>query len=481
MNTARLDLSDPELNEAIIKVRSDASPETFVTMGYEGKSKIVLKECGTGNAYAGIDDMEEEEVTYALLRITGTRDQESKTVKFVFICYVGPAVGGMVKGRVGGHKGDVKAMVGQSHVDIQTDDKSDVTEDAITAKLKKASGANYDLGSNAGGQYESKAGDIGKSAAAKYKALEKQSNIGPVVFDKGPAKPKDYVSPMDLGGRPMVAPPTAAKANTVVRDEKSAAKTEKDVVIERERAAALAARTKDGATSASSKSLNVPTMAPPAAPPAAPPTAPLAAPPAAPPAEPPTPPAAPEEAPVELEAAIPAEPPVDLEPAAPPPPPEVVNAKPATEEEEVKKPQVSSYADGDMTPKGEILHSGAVGKAGSGLLQNKYTPRHAVMHKYDDLGSPYFREVTFLSVYDDEACTAMKGSRLRLDAEAKVTIDDDNKCVFRVEAKDEKSSVAQETITQSYTSVAVTAKFKVASEDEASQWAEQIQGAIDGK
>jgi glycerol uptake facilitator-like aquaporin len=38
------------------------------------------------------------QVTYALLRITGTRDQESKTVKFVFICYVGPAVGGMVKG-----------------------------------------------------------------------------------------------------------------------------------------------------------------------------------------------------------------------------------------------------------------------------------------------------------------------------------------------------------------------------------------------
>lgn len=243
--TARLDLSDPAIAEAITKVRSDANEETFCVLGYEGKSKIVLKACAAGSAYGAMDAMEDDTVSYALLRITGTRDQESKTVKFVFICYVGPSVGGMMKGRVGGHKGDIKVMVGQSHVDLQTDEKSDLTEEEITTKLKKASGANYDLGSNAGGNYESKAGDIGRSAAAKYKELEKQTNIGPVVFEKH-SKPKDYVTPVDLGGRPMVAPPTAAKANTVVRDEVAAAKTEKDAITEKEKADALAARTKDG-------------------------------------------------------------------------------------------------------------------------------------------------------------------------------------------------------------------------------------------
>jgi hypothetical protein len=103
-------------------------------------------------------------------------------VKFVFLTYVGPSVGGMARGRVSSHKGDVKEMIGQSHVETQTDDMDDITEAKITDMLKKASGANYDLGSNASG-YESKAGDIGKSAAAKYKALEKESNIGPVVFN----------------------------------------------------------------------------------------------------------------------------------------------------------------------------------------------------------------------------------------------------------------------------------------------------------
>ena len=47
---------------------------------------------------------------------------------------------------------------------MATDDKDDLSEQAITDKLKKASGANYDLGSNAGGKYESNAGGIQASA-----------------------------------------------------------------------------------------------------------------------------------------------------------------------------------------------------------------------------------------------------------------------------------------------------------------------------
>ena len=66
----------------------------------------------------------------------------------------------------------------------QTDDKDDLTEEVIRDKLKKASGANYDLGSNAGGTYKSQAGGIQASARANYQTLEKESNIGPVVFDK---------------------------------------------------------------------------------------------------------------------------------------------------------------------------------------------------------------------------------------------------------------------------------------------------------
>ena len=60
----------------------------------------------------------------------------------------------------------------------------------------------------------------------------------------------------------MVAPPTAAKANTVVRDEAAAAKAEKDAITEKEKAAALAARTKDGSSAVPA---GAPTPKPPAA------------------------------------------------------------------------------------------------------------------------------------------------------------------------------------------------------------------------
>ena len=108
-------------------------------------------------------------------------------------------------------------------------------------------------------------------------------------------------------------------------------------------------------------------------------------------------------------------------------------------------------------------------QAGSGLLANKFAARHAVVHTVDGL--------SFLSVYDDAAYSTMKGSRLQLDARASVTVEGE---VFYVVAHDEKTSVAQETITQSYTSVAVTAKFKAASEEEAATWVAHIQAAING-
>jgi len=273
MNTARLDISSPDLADAIAKVRSDTTPENFCLFGYEGKSKIVLKELGTSSFTGLVDALEEGDVAYGLLRVEGGRDQESKAVKFVYVVWVGPSVGGMAKGRVGSHKMDLKEVIGWTVVDIQTDDKDDLTEAVIREKLKKASGANYDLGSNAGGSYQSKAGDIGKSAAAKYKELEKDSNIGPVQFEKF-ARPKE--TPMDLGGRPMVAPPTAAKANTVVRDEEAIGKSKVGSEPTAEQKAAEAARLAAAAT------------------PAAPPPPPEPEPPAAPPPPEPEPPAPPE-------------------------------------------------------------------------------------------------------------------------------------------------------------------------------------------
>ena len=124
----------------------------------------------------------------------------------------------------------------------------------------------------------------------------------------------------------------------------------------------------------------------------------------------------------------------------------------------------------DSSPTGTILFSGPVGKAGSGILSNTFAKRHGVIHTNG--------EMTWLSTYEDSAFTKLKGSRLRLDDKASAAQTATE--AFQLTAQDEKTSVAQETITKSYTSVAVTVKFKAATESAASEWVEKLNLAIAG-
>ena len=62
-------------------------------------------------------------------------------------------------------------------------------------------GSTYDGGPT----YTSQAGAIGKAAADKYHELEKETTIAPVKYETF-ARPKE--TPIDLGGRPMVASAT---------------------------------------------------------------------------------------------------------------------------------------------------------------------------------------------------------------------------------------------------------------------------------
>jgi hypothetical protein len=88
---------------------------------------------------------------------------------------------------------------------------SDVNEEEVRTKIKKSGGADYDQGSNAGGAgYQTSAHDIKAQAKGAYLSKEKETNIGPVVFEKS-ALPQ--TTPIDLKGRPMVAPPSEAMRN----------------------------------------------------------------------------------------------------------------------------------------------------------------------------------------------------------------------------------------------------------------------------
>lgn len=99
------------------------------------------------------------------------------------------------------------------HLTIDTDDLDELSLGAVQQKLSRGAGANYDLGSNAGGSYTSNASAIRSKACANYGKLEKTTNIGPIAYEKF-ARPKE--TPVDLAGRPTVAAAAQVRANTVL-------------------------------------------------------------------------------------------------------------------------------------------------------------------------------------------------------------------------------------------------------------------------
>eukprot|EP01137_Pigoraptor_chileana_P006668 Opistho-2@51249 len=118
-----------------------------------------------------------------------------------------------LKGRVSTHKPTIAALVGQFHVELRIESTREASEDIIRKKIKAAQGADYDTGSNKNGYKPS--GDIKKTALSAYSQKEKEGNIGGVVYVTT-ALPQ--TTPVDLGGRPMVAAPSDAKKNIKMLD-----------------------------------------------------------------------------------------------------------------------------------------------------------------------------------------------------------------------------------------------------------------------
>jgi len=65
---------------------------------------------------------------------------ESVTVKFVFVNWMGPKINRMQRAILGTHRGAVVGLFHPFHVDIDAERSDELTEQIITAKIKKASG-----------------------------------------------------------------------------------------------------------------------------------------------------------------------------------------------------------------------------------------------------------------------------------------------------------------------------------------------------
>lgn len=148
-DTIELAFEDEEACRAILAdVRSDATPTNWAILTYNAPSKsktLKIHSSGSGGFEEFLAALQDDLVCYGLVRLTEVVDQ-STTIKFVFVNWVGDNINRMQRALLATHKGFVSKLFSPFHVDHECNKKDEISETIIMGKIKKAAGtANYVL------------------------------------------------------------------------------------------------------------------------------------------------------------------------------------------------------------------------------------------------------------------------------------------------------------------------------------------------
>jgi len=153
-NTAKVP-AVPKAQEQVIKfvdkegvkadiqdVRSDATSTDWALVGYEGGKGNTVIQLGKGSG--GLTELlgllQDNIVAYGLLRKTDKID-DSLTVKFVYLTWIGENIDRMHRARMGTHKGSINELFAPYHVDLIFTNKSEISDEIIMQKIQDASGS----------------------------------------------------------------------------------------------------------------------------------------------------------------------------------------------------------------------------------------------------------------------------------------------------------------------------------------------------
>jgi hypothetical protein len=130
-----------QIKDAIADVRNDKTPTNWVLLSYNGENSndVQLVGSGDGGVNELISHLQDNIVGYGLVRVS-ERFDNSDTVKFVFIKWIGESIHRMLKARLGTHSGAVKEVLQPYHVDVEASNLSEISEDIVTKTVSKASG-----------------------------------------------------------------------------------------------------------------------------------------------------------------------------------------------------------------------------------------------------------------------------------------------------------------------------------------------------
>jgi len=129
-----------KVNEMIAKVRSDSDPTTWVFCAYNEEYALDVKGTGEGTVDEEILPLLEPTVAgYGLVRKTETID-DSETIKFAYIVFLGDQVDRRLKSKLSTFAGEVEKVFSPHHVTIEANTKNELSDEIIVETIAKASG-----------------------------------------------------------------------------------------------------------------------------------------------------------------------------------------------------------------------------------------------------------------------------------------------------------------------------------------------------
>jgi len=138
---------EESVKEFIRSIRDDSDPTDWCLVTYDApKSNILVTLAkGSGGINELVSHLNDSIVAYGLYR-KSERVDLSVTVKFCFIDWRGENINYMQRAQLGTHSGYVTQLFHPYHVDIQTSDLHDLSEENVIDKITHASGTkNYVL------------------------------------------------------------------------------------------------------------------------------------------------------------------------------------------------------------------------------------------------------------------------------------------------------------------------------------------------
>jgi len=155
-------------------------------VSYQGENTndVALLGKGDGGVNELVSHLNDKIVAHGLVRVTEKFDN-SVTVKFVYINWVGEGIHRMLRARLGTHSGAIKDIFSPYHVNVDATTLSEISEDIITRTVSKASGTAVHV-------LEKSAGSSSPSASSPSHRAGK-SPAGAVKGVSGVPKPTDNV------------------------------------------------------------------------------------------------------------------------------------------------------------------------------------------------------------------------------------------------------------------------------------------------